>query len=83
MCQTDVCKSSAAATVKSDVSGEVGTREILLKSKARPVIIAGSTESEVDWLNILQPPSPESRRATECVVELNPRSQSSDFCFMQ
>ena len=56
MCQTDVCKSSAAATVKSDVSGDGGTREILLKSKARPVIIAGSTESEVDWLNILQSP---------------------------
>ena len=54
MCQTDVCKSSAAAALKSDVSGDVGTREILLNCKARTAIIAGSTESEVDWLNILQ-----------------------------
>ena len=56
MCQTDVFKSSAAAAVKSDVSGDGGTKEILLNCKARPAIIAGSTGSEVDWLNILQSP---------------------------
>ena len=90
MCQTDVCKSSAAAALKSDVSGDVGTREILLNYKARTAIIAGSTESEVDWLNIfavanLQPQSPETRRAPECVVELGHmhQSQSFDFCLMQ
>ena len=44
--------SSAAAAVKSDVSADVGTREILLNYKARTAII----ESEVDWLNILQSP---------------------------
>ena len=56
MCQTDVFKSSAAAAVKSDVSGDGGTKETLLKCKARAANIAGSTESEVDWSNILQSP---------------------------
>ena len=88
MCQTDVFKSSAAAAVKSDVSGDGGTRETLLNYKARPVIIAGSTESEVDWLNILQSPICNlhfQRAVGQPSVWLSKIvwSLSSDFCFMQ